>query len=179
MERRRTRTGTTARLLVPALVAAASFLALPAAAAVPAGCAPARLTTAGVAPGKAAASLVALEPQALSVTTSGVTLSARSSLRLAAPGRRIVVRGRVSVARGAPSPFRVLVVARPLDPREMARFSVHAIAYVRMDGSYAATIRPRRTSDVRVIALPLRTGDHLAEATLGTVSVPGDACPGA
>jgi hypothetical protein len=170
----------TAQLLVPALVAAtASFLALPAAAAVPAACAPAQLTTAGVAPGKAAAALVALEPQALSVTTSGVTLSARSSLRLAAPGRRIVVRGRVSVARGARSPFRVLVVARPLDPRDTARFSVHAIAYVRMDGSYAATIRPRRTSDVRIIALPLKTGDHLAEATLGTVSVPGDACPGA
>ena len=170
----------TAHLAGPALVAAAAaFLALPAAAAVPAGCASARLTTAGVAPGGAAAPLAALEPQALSVTTGGVTMSARSSLRLSAPGRRIVVRGRVSVARGAPTPFRVLVVARPLDPRATARFSVHAIAYVRMDGSYAATIRPRRTSDVRIIALPLTSADHLAEATLGTVRVPGAACAAA
>jgi hypothetical protein len=120
--------------------------------------------------------LVRLAPETLSVATRGVTLSAQSSRRRVNAGERILVSGRVSIERGAPFPFRVLVVARPLGQAESALRGSHAIAYVRMDGSYAASLRPRRTSELRVIALPLRAGTHLAEASLGTISVRAGTC---
>jgi hypothetical protein len=157
----RTSTFLRSRLLAPALAAIALLAA----------CATASAGTrdASGADARAAGAPLALVPELVSVHMRGVTLTAHASRVHVRAGQRIRVSGKVAIERGAPFPFRVLVVARALSGAGAP--SAHATAYVRMDGTYAATIRPRSDSDLRVIALPLRAGDHLAEAAVGRISV--------
>ena len=103
--------------------------------------------------------------------TRGVTLRRAPAVAALSYGQRLWVTGKISVAPGATAPTRVLVIARPLVAAYAKRFSAHIITPLRADGTYAVRIRPNLISRLRVIALPATGPTHLAELTLGKVSV--------
>ena len=113
----------------------------------------------------------ASQPAVAVARSRGVTLRARGSRRIVTYGQRLWVTGQITVVAGVPAPARVLVIARPIVAAYAKRYSAHVMTTVRPDGTYAVRIRPNLISRLRVIALPATGPTHLAELTLGKVSV--------